>query len=90
MTINLFVLRGDLNGKIVVVRFFFFVGYISSIVKRDIFYLFSRYLKNAIFWYRRLDVSSYGMVHIPIRPISATFDDYKDHVGMERHVDYIT
>ena len=28
MTINIFVLKGDLNGKIVVVRFFFFVGYI--------------------------------------------------------------
>ena len=27
MTINRFVLKGDLNGKIVVVRFFFFVGY---------------------------------------------------------------
>ena len=27
MTINIFVLKGDLNGKIVVVRFFF-VGYI--------------------------------------------------------------
>ena len=28
MTINIFVLKGDLNWKIVVVRFFFFVGYI--------------------------------------------------------------
>ena len=27
MTINIFVIKGDLNGKIVVVRFFFFVGY---------------------------------------------------------------
>ena len=27
MTINIFVLKGDLNGKIVVSRFFFFVGY---------------------------------------------------------------
>ena len=29
MTINIFVLKRDLNGKIVVVRFFFFVGYIT-------------------------------------------------------------
>ena len=27
MTIDIFVLKGDLNVKIVVVRFFFFVGY---------------------------------------------------------------
>ena len=27
MTIIIFVLKGDLNGKIVAVRFFFFVGY---------------------------------------------------------------
>ena len=27
MKINFFVLKGELNGKIVVVRFFFFVGY---------------------------------------------------------------
>ena len=26
MTINIFVLKGDLNGKIVVVRFFFLLG----------------------------------------------------------------
>ena len=31
MTIYVFVLKGDLNGKIVVVRFFFFVGYILSL-----------------------------------------------------------
>ena len=31
MTINIFVFKGDLNGKIVVVRFFF-VGYIFRIV----------------------------------------------------------
>ena len=29
MTINIFVLKGDLNGKIVVVRFFFCWVYIS-------------------------------------------------------------
>ena len=30
MTINISVLKGDLNGKFVVVRFFFFVGYMSG------------------------------------------------------------
>ena len=30
MTINIFVLKGDLNGKIVVVRFFFLLGIFQS------------------------------------------------------------
>ena len=30
MTRNIFILQGELNGKIVVVRFFFFVGYIRN------------------------------------------------------------
>ena len=35
MTINIFVLKGDLNGKIVVVRFFF-VGYIKIVASNAI------------------------------------------------------
>ena len=33
MTINIFILKGDLNGKIVVVRFFFFVAYRPTLVQ---------------------------------------------------------
>ena len=39
MLINSFVIKGDLNGKIVVVRFFFVVGYKSyGCVKNGLFY----------------------------------------------------
>ena len=34
MTINIFVLNGDLNGKIVVVRFFFLSGIVYMAVKK--------------------------------------------------------
>ena len=36
MTINIFVLKGDLNGKIVMVRFFFCRVYIHTVLKYSI------------------------------------------------------
>ena len=46
MTINIFVLKGDINGKISVVRFFF-VGYIFNV------YFGENPIKDPIFWVKR-------------------------------------
>ena len=44
MTINIFVLKGDLNGKIVVVRFFFCRVYVYEIkMGWDIFFILSNW-----------------------------------------------
>ena len=56
MTINIYVLKGDLNGKIVVVRFFFcrvyqkFVWYLSVLVSNTLKKSLSKSLKFGPKW----------------------------------------
>ena len=53
MTINIFVLKGDLNGKIVVVRFFFLLGIVHLLPRassnlRDVFLWFIHAIKDIV------------------------------------------
>ena len=69
MTINIFVLKGDLNGKIVVVRFFF-VGYIYiSILLKEPFAL-----KNSetVYFTSIFSTPSYSDI-VPIDNFDLTF-----------------